>query len=104
MVLAELASGVALGLECGSNCCCFVGYSNVCARLTDRRETGAEGNFASDEGRPTCSAARLRIVVREHHAPGCQSVEIGRLPRHDASMVRADIEPAHVISHDDQDI
>src|SRR5262249_54523665 len=57
-----------------------------------------------NEVRAPCRAARFGVIVRESHAFGCQPVEVRRLARHDPAMVGADIEPAYIVAHDDENI
>ena len=49
-------------------------------------------------------AARLGVVVGEAHALGGEPVEVRRPPGHDALVVGADVEPADVVAHDEDDV
>ena len=104
MVLAELAGLVALRLEHGRERHRLGRQADVRARLAHRREPGADRQLAGDEVRPPGGAARLGVVVREPHALGGELVEVRRLAGHDALMVGADVEPADVVAHDDEDV
>ena len=104
MVLAELAGGVAHGLERGGNGRRLRRQADIGASLTDRGHAGANGKFASDEIGTSRCAARFGIVIGEAHALRRQPVKVRRLARHDALMIGADIEPADVVAHDEEDI
>src|SRR5262249_20870216 len=52
----------------------------------------------------TRRAARLGVIVGEQHAFRRQAVEVRRLPRHDSAMIGADVEPADVVAHDDENV
>ena len=67
-------------------------------------KTGADRQLARDEIGASGRAARLGVVVGEAHAFGCELVEIRRPARHDALVVRADVEPADVVAHDEDDV
>ena len=82
----------------------LVRHAHIGAGLTDGRQAGADRDLAGDEVRPARRAARLGIVVGEHHALRGQLVEVGRLAGHDAAMVGADVEPADIVAHDDEDV
>jgi hypothetical protein len=47
---------------------------------------------------------RLSVVVGEPHTLRRQFIEIGGLAGHDALVVRTDIEPADIVTHDDNDV
>src|SRR5262249_31781893 len=102
MIFAKLTRGIALGFQSGGERSCFSRYSNVCTGLADRRETRADWQFTRYEIRPAGRATCLGIIVSEHHAFRGQLVEVRRSPRHHASMVGADIEPANIVTHDDE--
>src|SRR5271157_2818129 len=50
------------------------------------------------------AATRLGVIVGEPHALGRQLIEIRRPTRHYAFVIRANVEPADVIAHNDDDI
>src|SRR5579862_1294761 len=104
MVLAELGGFVALSLEDGSECYSSLGESYISASLTNGCQTGADGQFARDEVGAPCCAARLGIVVGEHHTLRGKLVEVRRLAGHDSTMIGADIKPTDVISHYDENV
>ena len=58
------------------------------------------GDEVGASGRAAC----LRVVICEAHAFGGELVEIGRLPRHDALVIGADVEPADIVTHDDEGV
>ena len=104
VVLAELPGGVALRLQRGGQRAGLVRQADIGARLAHGGQPGAKGNLAGDEVRPARRAACLGVVVGEHHALCGQLVEVRRLAGHDAAVVGADVEPADVVAHDDEDV
>ena len=104
VVLAELAGGVAevlqelrdrrvLGLEAERG-----------AGHADLGEAGADRRLAGDEGGAAGGAALLAVEVGEHRAFLGDAVDVGRAIAHDAVVVAADVEPADVVGHDEQDV
>ena len=93
VVLAELARGVAHGLEHGGDGAGLGGQSELGTRLADRGHAGADGQLAGDERCATRRAARLGVVVGEQHALLGEIVEVRRPPGHHAAMVGADVPP-----------
>ena len=57
-----------------------------------------------DEVGAAGGAARFGVVVGESHALGGELVEVRRLAGHDALVIGADIEPADVVTHDDENV
>src|SRR5262245_27499778 len=104
MVLTELAGGVALRLEGSGHCDPFVRHTHVRARLADRGQPCPQRDLACDEACPAGRATRLRIVVGESHALRRQFVEVGRLAGHHALVICTNVEPADIVSHDDEDV
>jgi hypothetical protein len=104
VVFPELAGGVAHGLKHRGNRRRFVGHSERGAGLTDSGEPGADRQFASDKVCPARRAAGLCVVISKQHALRRELVEIRRLTGHDPPVVGADIRPADVITHDEDDI
>src|SRR3954466_8988133 len=104
MILTELTCGVAHRFEYGSNRRRLGRNAESGAGLTDSRQPGPDWQLASDEIRAACGAAGLRIVVGKHQALSCNLVQVRGLPTHHASVVCADIEPADIVRHDDDDI
>ena len=78
--------------------------ADIGACLADRGHSGTDRQLAGDEIRAASGAARLRIVVGKAHALGREPVEIRRFARHDALMISADVEPADVVAHDEEDV
>src|SRR3972149_4681769 len=104
VVLAELAGGVALTLEDS-------GYGHVGllpaflgAGQTDLGHAGTDGHDAANEGRASCRAALLGVVVGEAHAFLGNAINVGRLVAHHASAVVADVPSADVIAPDNENI
>ena len=104
VVLAELAGGVAHSLERGGNGHGLRRHAGGRAGLADRGHAGADRQFAGDEVGATRRAARLGVVVGEHHALGGDLVEVRRASGHHAAVVGADIPHADVVAHDDDDV
>src|SRR5271165_5242857 len=104
VVLAELPRLVALLLEGGGYGRGLRGKAYVGTGLPDGRHTRADRQLAGDEVRPPRRATRLGVIVSEPHALRGQLIEIRRLARHYALVIRTDVEPADVIAHNDDDI
>ena len=104
MVLAELPGLVALRLQDGCQRHRLVRQADIRARLAHRGQPRAQRQFAGDEVRPPGGATRLGVVVREHHPLGRKPVQVRRPAGHHAAMIRADIEPAHVVAHDHENV
>src|SRR5215472_18275560 len=104
MVLAELTSCISHRFENLRDGDGLIRNTEWGTSLPDRCQTGPEWQFAGDKIRPSGSAARFRIIVGEAHAISGQAVKVGRPSRHDALVVGADIGPADVIAHDDNDV
>ena len=100
VVLAKLPGFIAERLEHGGQRYGLIGYPDVCAGLANRRQSGADRQLAGDEvGTPGC-AARLGVIIGEHHTLRGEAVEVWGLARHDAAAVGTDIEPADIVAHD----
>ena len=104
MVLAELPGGVALRLERGGERAGLRRHADIGAGLADGRQAGAERNLAGDEVGAARRATGFGVVVGEPHAFGGQLVEVRRLAGHDALVIGADVEPADIVAHDDEDV
>jgi hypothetical protein len=100
VILAELAGGIAEGLE-------HFGDGRV-LRLEAQRgaghaylgEAGPERVLAGDEGGASGSTALLAIVVGEADAFVADPVDVGGTVAHLAATVEADIPPADIIAPD----
>ncbi len=104
VVLAELAGGVAHRLQRRGDRRRLRRHADRRAGLADGRQAGADRQLAGDEVGAARRAARLGVVVGEAHALGRQPVEVRRPARHDALVVGADVEPADVVAHDEDDV
>ena len=104
VVLAELPGCVALCLKGGGERYGLSREPHVGSGLSHRRQASADRQFTGNEVRPARRAARLSVVVGEAHALRSQFIEVRCLPGHDALVVGADVEPADVIAHDDEDV
>ena len=92
-----LLSTVAMVGACGR-------HADRGAGLADGGQAGADRQLAGDEVGAAGGAARLGVVVGEEHAFGGELVEVRRLARHHAAVVGADVEPADVVAHDEEDV
>ncbi|MNH27593.1 hypothetical protein D3C79_877100 [compost metagenome] len=104
VVLAELAGGVAVGLE-------GLGYGDITGLQADRHaghahlgQTGSQYGLARDEGRASRRAAVLRVIVGEHHAFLGDAVDVGSLITDDPLAIGADVGLANVVTEDHQDV
>ena len=104
VVLAELPGGIALCLQGGGERHGLRRYADVGPSLTYGRQSSADRQFAGDEVRPTRRATGFGIVVGEPHPFGRKPVEVRRLPRHNALVICADVKPADIITHDDNNV
>src|SRR5262249_17864410 len=68
MVLPELSGGVTHGFENRRNGWRFSRYTKWRARRAHGGQAGTDRQFAGDEIGSTSGAARLSVVVGEHHA------------------------------------
>ena len=80
------------------------GMPEVRARLADRGQASADRQLAGDEVGSAGGTGRLRIVVGEQHALGGEAVEVRRVRAHQAAVVGADVRPADIVAHDEQDV
>ena len=104
VVLAELAGGVAEILEELPDGRVLGLQAERGARHADLREAGADRRLPGDEGGAAGGAALLPVEVGEHRAFLRDAVEVGRAIAHQAVVVAAEIEPADVVGHDEQDV
>jgi len=104
MVFAKLPCGVPDSFQNGGQCASLRWNPDIGAGLADRGETSAERNFTGDEISATRRATRLGIIVREPHALAREPIQVRCFAGHDTLVVGADVEPAYVIAHDEQDI
>ena len=104
VVLAELAGGVAERLHDVGDARIERPEAKLGAGQADLGQAGADRRLAGDEGRAAGSAALLAVPVGEDRAFLADAVDIGRAVAHDAHVVGADIEPADVVAHDEQDV
>ena len=74
------------------------------AGQADLGQAGADRRLAGDEGGAAGGAALLAVPVGEDRAFSADAVDVGRAVAHDPHVVGADIEPADVVAHDEQDV
>ena len=104
MDLAELTSRIAHRPQHRGYGRSFIRHSQWCARLSNRRQPGADWKLAGNEICATGRATRLRVVIGEPHALRGKPIKMGRPACHDALVVDPDIEPADVITHNEDDV
>ena len=104
VVLAELSRGVAHRFEDKGRRHGLLGHADIGAGLAHRCEAGAQRNLPGDEIGAAGGATRFGVIVGEAHAIGGELVEIRRLAGHDALVIGADIEPADIVAHDDENV
>ena len=104
VVLAELPGRVAHRLERRGDGRRLRRHADRRAGLADGRQAGADRQLAGDEVGAARRAARLGVVVGEAHALGGEPVEVRRPAGHDALVIGADVEPADVVAHDEDDV
>jgi len=101
VVLAELAGGIAVGLEQLGNRRVFGLQAEVSAGETHFGQSGADWVLAGDKGRPPGCAALLGVIVGEFDPFPGDAIDIGRFVAHRAPVVVADVVPANVVSPQD---
>src|SRR5262245_23841672 len=104
VVLAELPAGVAERLQDVGNRWVFGSKSEIGTRKPDFREAGADRRLTCDERRATGRTALLAVPIGEVRTLLGDAVDVrGAIPHH-AVVVHADVEPADVVAHDDQNV
>src|SRR5208282_195782 len=104
VILAELAGHVALVLEQPGDGRVFLLHAFGRARQPHLGEAGANWRLPGDERSTARGAALLTVPVGEHRSFFRDAIDVRRLVAHDAMVVGADVEPADVISPEDEDI
>ncbi len=104
VVLAELPRGVTLGLERRGDRRRLGRHADLGPSLPHRGEARSDRELPRDEVGSPRRATRLGVVVREHHALGRESIEVRRAAREDAAVIRAEVRPADVVRHDEEDV
>jgi hypothetical protein len=104
MVLADLRSGIAVGLEEFGNGRILVLDTLLCRGQADGQKTGAEWRLPEDEGGTPGRAGLLGIVIGEQRAFLGDAVDVRRAPAHHPSMVGADVPDADIVGHDHHDV
>ncbi|MNZ44172.1 hypothetical protein D3C78_617980 [compost metagenome] len=104
VVLAELAGGIAHGLERGGDGDGFGGNADGRAGLADRGHAGTDRQFAGDEVGAPGGATGFGVVVGKAHAFGRKGIEVGCSAGHHALVVDADVRPADIVAHDHDNV
>jgi len=102
VVLVDLRRHVAFGFEQVGESRVFGPDALLGARHADGRQTSAERELSSNECGATRSATRLTLMVSKQSAFIGDAIDVWRFPSHNAAMVGANIEPAHVVSHNQE--
>ena len=104
MVLAELAGRITEVLQKLRNRWVLSAETLHRAGEADLSQAGADRLLAGDEGGAASGATLLAVEVGEHRALSGDPIDVrGAIP-HDAVVVAADVEPADVVAHDEQDV
>ncbi len=104
VVLAELAGRVSLHLQQFGNRRVLRLQADVHARGADFRQARAEDALPGDECGPAGGAALFAVGIREQHAFGRETVDVGRVVSHHATAVAREIPDADVVTPDDEDV
>ena len=84
----------------GASC----GHPDRRTGLANSGQASADRQLTRDEVSAASGAGRFGVVVGETHPLGGKFVEVRRLAGHDALVIGADIEPANVVAHDDDNV
>ena len=104
VVLAELARGVAQGLERRGDGRVLGPQADVRAGHPDLRQAGPVRVLPGDERSPTGGAALLPVVVRESSALVRDAVDVRGAVAHQPVAVAGEVGHADVITPDDEDV
>src|SRR5262249_12760415 len=104
MVLAELAGGVTHGFQHGGNSRRGIRHADRRASLTDSSQSSADREFAGDEVRTTRRAARFGIIIGTSDRLRRQPIEVGGSTSNYSWIVDADVCPADVVPHDEDNV
>src|SRR6185295_161863 len=102
MVLAKLTANVAMRFEHVGDGRVFRLKTKFCSRQADLCQAGPNWRLPGNECGSTGGTALLGIPVGEHCTFPGDTVNVGGLVPHDPVVVGADVEPANIISPDDQ--
>ena len=104
VILAELASGIAMSLEGGGDGGVFRLETQGGTRQADLRKTRTDRILTADERRPASRTALLPVVVGEANALGGDAIDVRRPVPHEAIAVATQIADPNVIAPDHQDV
>ena len=104
VVLAELAGGVAEGLEHFGDSRVLLVQAYGRGRHAYLAQARAKNVLAGDERRPPGCAALLSVVVGEGHAFGGDAVNVGRPVAHQAFGESADVGLPDVVTKNDENV
>src|SRR5262249_59669909 len=104
VVLAEVAADVAVRLEHFGDRRVLRLDAQRRPRQADLGQAGADRRLPHDERRAPGRAALLAVPVGEAGALPGDAVDVRRLVAHDAAVIAARVEPADVVTPDDEDV
>ncbi len=104
MVLAELSANVAERFKYVGDGWVFGLESKIRSGQSNFSQAGTYRRLTGDKGRTSGGTALLSVPIRKQAAFFRNSIYVGRAISHDAMVVCADIEPADIITPDDQDV
>ncbi|MOA06892.1 hypothetical protein D3C78_1265590 [compost metagenome] len=104
VVLAELAGGIAVGLERlgDGHIAGLQAYRNT--RHADLGQACTQDRLAGNEGGASRCAAVLRVVIGEHHAFLGKTIDVRRRVADHTERIGADVGLANVIAENHQDV
>jgi len=104
MVLAELASGIAVHLEQAGNAWVFLAHPLLGARQTNLGQTGAEDTLSCNKGGPAGSAGLFAVVIGKGQTLVGNAINVRGLVADHTVRVGADVGLTHAVTPDYQDV
>src|SRR5664279_939813 len=104
MVFSELSRGITLCFQRSSQCAGLCRKAHISTSLTYRGHSCAKRQFTSNKICATSGTTCFSVIVGETHSARRQLVQVGRFARHDALVITAQIEPAYIVAHDNDNI
>src|SRR5215471_7365025 len=104
MILAKLPRHVAKRFQQLRNGWILLLYAFFRTRQSDLQESGAQRALASDERGAASRATLLPVVAREQHSFVRDPVDVGSAVSHHSHVVRAQVEPADIVSEDHKNV
>src|SRR5215471_20507473 len=104
MILAKLPRHVAKRFQQLRNGWILLLYAFFRTRQSDLQESGAQRALASDERGAASRATLLPVVAREQHSFVRDPVDVGSAVSHHSHVVRAQVEPADIVSENHKNV